>query len=659
MSEEISMNKENIDIKDKPIKKGKNPMMRCVLDYARNHKWAFSIALICIFFVAVGNIVAPVVIQQVTNIYGQYAVFNELTGHYVLSVSPDELWSKIFPWLMILVTCYVISVIGSFSYSLINATYGQKYMDELRKKVFNHMESLPISYFDRHDKGDIMSVYLNDIDTVRQFLIQSIPEIMISGILFVCVLFVMLFSSIYLILIVMLFVAWMFIVTYKVGGKSSKNFVAQQRVLGKEEGYVEETMNGLKVIKSFNHEEQGEADFDVIVRNLQDVSTKANSYANTMMPILGNIGNILYVVIAIVGTLLYIGHVKNPTLSGSYAEITVGIVVSFLPMVKQMTNNASQMANQVNSVGLAYGGCERICQLMDETSEVDDGYVTLVRAKYDEQGNIVEATRQNQTIWAWKHPHTADGTITYTLLEGDIRMFDVDFAYNPNKVVLHDITLYAKPGQKVAFVGSTGAGKTTITNLLNRFYDIADGKIRYDGININKIKKSSLRGSLGMVLQDTNLFTGTIMDNIRYGRLDATDEECIAAAKLANADSFITRLPNGYQTMLTNDGGNLSQGQRQLLSIARAAVNDAPVLILDEATSSIDTRTEAIVTKGMDNLMNGRTVFVIAHRLSTIQNSDVIMVLDHGKIIERGTHDQLIDMKGTYYQLYTGAFELE
>lgn len=659
MSEEISMNKENIDIKDKPIKKGKNPMMRCVLDYARNHKWAFSTALICIFFVAVGNIVAPVVIQQVTNIYGQYAVFNELTGHYVLSVSPDELWSKIFPWLMILVTCYVISVIGSFSYSLINATYGQKYMDELRKKVFNHMESLPISYFDRHDKGDIMSVYLNDIDTVRQFLIQSIPEIMISGILFVCVLFVMLFSSIYLTLIVMLFVVWMFIVTYKVGGKSSKNFVAQQRVLGKEEGYVEEMMNGLKVIKSFNHEEQGEADFDVIVRNLQDVSTKANSYANTMMPILGNIGNILYVVIAIVGTLLYIGHVKNPTLSGSYAEITVGIVVSFLPMVKQMTNNASQMANQVNSVGLAYGGCERICQLMDETSEVDDGYVTLVRAKYDEQGNIVEATRQNQTIWAWKHPHTADGTITYTLLEGDIRMFDVDFAYNPNKVVLHDITLYAKPGQKVAFVGSTGAGKTTITNLLNRFYDIADGKIRYDGININKIKKSSLRGSLGMVLQDTNLFTGTIMDNIRYGRLDATDEECIAAAKLANADSFITRLPNGYQTMLTNDGGNLSQGQRQLLSIARAAVNDAPVLILDEATSSIDTRTEAIVTKGMDNLMNGRTVFVIAHRLSTIQNSDVIMVLDHGRIIERGTHDQLIDMKGTYYQLYTGAFELE
>ena len=659
MSEEISMNKENIDIKDKPIKKDKNPMMRCVLDYARNHKWAFSIALICISFVAVGNIIAPVVIQQVTNIYGQYAVFNELTGHYVLSVSPDELWSKIFPWLMILVTCYVISVIGSFSYSLINATYGQKYMDELRKKVFNHMESLPISYFDRHDKGDIMSVYLNDIDTVRQLLIQSIPEIMISGILFVCVLFVMLFSSIYLTLIVMLFVAWMFIVTYKVGGESSKNFVAQQRVLGKEEGYVEETMNGLKVIKSFNHEEQGEADFDVIVRNLQDVSTKANSYANTMMPILGNIGNILYVVIAIVGTLLYIGHVKNPTLSGSYAEITVGIVVSFLPMVKQMTNNASQMANQVNSVGLAYGGCERVCQLMDETSEVDDGYVTLVRAKYDEQGNIVEATRQNQTIWAWKHPHTADGTITYTLLEGDIRMFDVDFAYNPNKVVLHDITLYAKPGQKVAFVGSTGAGKTTITNLLNRFYDIADGKIRYDGININKIKKSSLRGSLGMVLQDTNLFTGTIMDNIRYGRLDATDEECIAAAKLANADSFITRLPNGYQTMLTNDGGNLSQGQRQLLSIARAAVNDAPVLILDEATSSIDTRTEAIVTKGMDNLMNGRTVFVIAHRLSTIQNSDVIMVLDHGRIIERGTHDQLIDMKGTYYQLYTGAFELE
>lgn len=659
MSDIVTENIEDESIKDKPIKKGKNPMLRCLGDYARNHKIAFISALICIFFVAIGNIAAPVVIQQVTNVFTSNTYIDEITGKYILTIGSDELWSMIFKHLITLVICYVLSLLGSMGYSLINARYGQIYMDELRKKVFIHMESLPISYFDKNDKGDIMSIYLNDIDTVRMFLIQSMPELMISGILFICILFVMLFSSVYLTLIVMAFVAWMFIVTKNVGGKSSRNFVAQQKVLGKEEGYVEEMMNGLKVIKSFNHEEEGQKDFEAIARNLQGVSTKANSYANTMMPILGNIGNILYVLVAIVGTIFFITKIKNPTLSGSYDEITVGIVVSFLPMVKQMTNNAAQMANQVNTVGLAYGGCERVCNIMDETPETDDGYVTLVRAKYDEQGNIVETDRANQTIWAWKHPHTADGSITYTLLEGDIRMFDVDFAYNPNKIVLHDISLYAHPGQKVAFVGSTGAGKTTITNLLNRFYDIADGKIRYDGININKIKKSSLRGSLGMVLQDTNLFTGTIMDNIRYGRLDATDKECIEAAKLANADSFITRLPQGYQTMLSNDGGNLSQGQRQLLSIARAAVNDAPVLILDEATSSIDTRTEAIVTAGMDNLMKGRTVFVIAHRLSTIQNSDVIMVLDHGRIIERGTHDQLIDMKGTYYQLYTGAFELE
>ena len=453
----------------------------------------------------------------------------------------------------------------------------------------------------------------------------------------------------------------MVFVTKNIGGRSAKNFRAQQAVLAKEEGYVEEMMHGLKVIKSFTHEEECKKDFEKYITDLQVVSRDANKFANILMPIMGNIGNILYIIIAVVATILFIFDVPSLDITGYHPDqtISIGIIVSFLPMVRQFTNNVAEVANQINPIAMAIGGTSRVYELLDEEVEVDNGYVTLVMGKYDENGNIVECSRKEHTLWAWKHPHQADGTITYTLLQGDIRMFNVDFGYVPNKIVLHDVSLYAKPGQKIAFVGATGAGKTTITNLINRFYDIADGKIRYDGININKIKKKDLRKSLGMVLQDTNLFSGTIMDNIRFGRLDATDEECIAAAKLANADSFISRLPQGYNTYIKGNGSSISQGQAQLLSIARAAVSGCPVLILDEATSSIDTRTEQIVLKGMENLMKGKTVFLIAHRLSTIQDAEAIMVLDHGRIIERGTHEDLIKQKGMYYQLYTGVFELE
>ena len=631
-------------------------IIRIFFDFVHQHKLSFIFAVICVFFTAFGNVVAPLVLQKVTDIL--------TTGTYNGAYIGDD---KTYMFTLISYHCiflglaYIVSVISGFIYSQIMATTGQTYMDKLRRRMFAHMEDLPVRFFDTHDKGDIMSIYINDVDTIRQFIISSIPEILICGFTFIAVLVIMLLSSIWLTLIVLVEGVVIILLTKHIGGRSSRNFISQQKFIGKQEGFVEEMMNGLKVIKSFCHEEESKDNFDKINHELQDVSTKANQYANTLMPAMGNVGNLTYVIVAFTGTLLYMFGARNIALNPSVTSVSIGVVVSFLPMVKQFTNNASQVANQINSIALAIGGSSRICTLFDCEVEVDDGYVTLVRGKYDENGNIVEVpfNSKEATLWAWKHPHSATHDITYTLLQGDIRMFDVDFGYNENKIVLHNISLYAKPGQKVAFVGATGAGKTTITNLLNRFYDIADGKIRYDGININKISKKDLRKSLGMVLQDTNLFTGTIMDNIRYGRLDATDEECIEAAKLANADSFITRLPQGYNTMLTNDGGNLSQGQRQLLSIARAAVNNAPVLILDEATSSIDTRTEAIVTEGMDNLMKGRTVFVIAHRLSTIQNSNVIMVLDHGRIIERGTHEDLIKEKGVYYQLYTGAFELE
>ena len=631
-------------------------IIRIFFDFVHQHKLSFIFAVICVFFTAFGNVVAPLVLQKVTDIL--------TTGTYNGAYIGDDktyMFTLISYHCIFLGSAYIVSVISGFIYSQIMATTGQTYMDKLRRRMFAHMEDLPVRFFDTHDKGDIMSIYINDVDTIRQFIISSIPEILICGFTFIAVLVIMLLSSIWLTLIVLVEGVVIILLTKHIGGRSSRNFISQQKFIGKQEGFVEEMMNGLKVIKSFCHEEESKNNFDKINHELQDVSTKANQYANTLMPAMGNVGNLTYVIVAFTGTLLFMFGARNIALNPSVTSVSIGVVVSFLPMVKQFTNNASQVANQINSIALAIGGSSRICALFDCEVEVDDGYVTLVRGKYDENGNIVEVpfNSKEATLWAWKHPHSATHDITYTLLQGDIRMFDVDFGYNENKIVLHNISLYAKPGQKVAFVGATGAGKTTITNLLNRFYDIADGKIRYDGININKISKKDLRKSLGMVLQDTNLFTGTIMDNIRYGRLDATDEECIEAAKLANADSFITRLPQGYNTMLTNDGGNLSQGQRQLLSIARAAVNNAPVLILDEATSSIDTRTEAIVTEGMDNLMKGRTVFVIAHRLSTIQNSNVIMVLDHGRIIERGTHEDLIKEKGVYYQLYTGAFELE
>ena len=556
---------------------------------------------------------------------------------------------------------YGLNILCSFIYTRLGAVLTQGFLHQTRTALFNKMQSLPIRFFDTHKTGDLMSVYTNDTDALRQLISQSIPSLC-SAIISVSVLLViMLNSSIWLSLVIFVGIIFMFMVTKKVGGGSAKYFIQQQISLGEEEGYIEEMIQGQKVVKVFCHEDKSKADFNVKNDKLCDDMTKANTFANILMPIMGNIGNILYVLVAFVGGILAVLGARNLTITG-LQPYDVGafviVIMAFLPISKQFSTNIAQSSQQVNSVVMGLAGASRIFALLDEEPEKDDGYVTLVRCKINEDGSIEEC-EERTGHWAWKHPHKADGTITYTELKGDIRMFDVDFGYVPERIVLKNVSLYAEPGQKVAFVGATGAGKTTITNLINRFYDIADGKIRYDGININKIKKPDLRRSLGIVLQDTNLFTGTVMDNIRYGRLSATDEECIEAAKLAYAHDFITRLPEGYNTMLKADGANLSQGQRQLLSIARAAVKNAPVMILDEATSSIDTRTEALVSKGTDKIMEGRTVFVIAHRLSTVQNSDVIMVLDHGNIIERGTHDDLIALKGSYYQLYTGALELE
>lgn len=561
---------------------------------------------------------------------------------------------SIFSLVGILAIFYVASIIASICYQQLLAVITQGYLKKMREKMFNHMQTLPIKYFDTHNHGDIMSYYTNDIDTLRQLISQSIPQLLASGITSLAVLGIMLYYSVWLTLVVVVGMILITFIAKTIGGKSGKYFIAQQKAIGKTEGFIEEAMNGQKVVKVFTHEEKTMEEFNSINDYLFEQSEKANKYANMLMPILHNIGNVMYVIVAFVGGLLLTLNAKNISISG--LAISISIVVPFLNMTKQFTGNVSQVSNQLNSVIMGMAGASRIFNLLDEESEFDAGYVTLVNAK-EVNGEIVESPTRTG-MWAWKHPHT-DGTLTYTKLTGDVQMFDVDFGYEPDKIVLHDITLYANPGQKIAFVGATGAGKTTITNLINRFYDIADGKIRYDGININKIKKSDLRRSLGVVLQDTNLFTGTVLDNIRYGRLDATDEECIAASKLAGADDFVNKMADGYNTMLTNNGSNLSQGQRQLIAVARAAVADPPVMILDEATSSIDTRTEAIVQKGMDALMKGRTVFVIAHRLSTIRNSDVIMVLDHGRIIERGSHQKLLEEKGQYYQLYTGAFELE
>lgn len=537
-----------------------------------------------------------------------------------------------------------VGILASFLYNRIMVTVSQGTMEKMREEIFSHMETLPIRYFDTHSHGDIMSVYTNDVDTMRQVISQTIPNVISSSITIVSSFVSMILLSIPLTLVSLMMIGLMMIVVVKIGGKSSKYFMEQQKSLGQLNGYVEEMIQGVKVVKVFCHEKESVEGFEKNNEQLRVSANNANKFANIMMPIMGNLGNISYVLIAVVGAGL--------SLSG-LTGLTLGTLVSFLTLNKNFTMPVTQISQQVNAVAAAMAGAERIFDLLDEKSEDDDGYVTLVNAVEDADGTLHEADHRTG-VWAWKHPHQADGTITYRKLEGKITMDDVDFSYDGKKTVLHNVTLYGMPGEKIAFVGSTGAGKTTITNLINRFYDIEDGKIRYDDININKIKKSSLRRSLGIVLQDTHLFTGTIMDNIRYGRLDATDEECIAAAKLANADGFIRRLPNGYQTEINSDGGTLSQGERQLLSIARAAVADAPAMILDEATSSIDTRTESLVQKGMDALMNGRTTFVIAHRLSTVQNSDCIMVLENGHIIERGNHDELIAKKGRYYQLYTG-----
>mgnify|MGYP000035040593 FL=1 len=602
------------------------------------------VVIVCIIFNAAISSIPAVFMQNIIAIVEQ----NWKYGTW------DAVGGRILQLVMILAVFYVLSLASGIIYNQMMAIITQGTLKKFRVKMFNRMQTLPIKYVDTHNHGDIMSYYTNDIDTLRQMISQSFPQLLVSAVTVTTVFFIMVYYCIWLTIVVILGVIAMLFVTRRVGGGSAKYFIKQQKAIGRLEGFVEEMMNGQKVIKVFCHEEESKKDFDKINEALFHDARNANKYANILGPILNNIGNVLYVIVAISGGCLLVLGAPNFSISG--LPMGISIVVPFLNMTKQFVGNINQVSHQINAVVMGMAGARRIYDLIDEKPEEDHGYVTLVNVK-EENGELVEC-EERTGIWAWKHPHS-DGTVTYTKLEGDVRLFDVDFEYEEGKPVLHDISLYAKPGQKVAFVGATGAGKTTITNLLNRFYDIADGKIRYDGININKIKKSDLRRAIGMVLQDTNLFTGTVMDNIRYGKLDATDEECINAAKLVGADDFISRLPNGYDTLITENGANLSQGQRQLISIARAAVADPPVMILDEATSSIDTRTEAIVQQGMDALMKGRTVFVIAHRLSTVKNSDVIIVLDHGRIIERGNHEQLLAQKGQYYQLYTGAFELE
>lgn len=601
------------------------------------YKVQFILVLICILISSVASISVSLSLRF---------LLDDFIIPLIGKKNPD--YSELYMALTVLACIFMAGVLASFLYTRLMVVIGQGVLKRVRDEMFEHMQKLPIRYFDQNTNGSIMSLYTNDTDTLRQMINQSIPQVLMSAFTIVVTFIAMVALSPILTLLAVLVIGVMILVAKFIGGNSGKYFIRQQLDLANITGFVEERMNGQRVVKVFNHERKSEQEFDVLNEKLYESAANAHTFASIMGPVIGNIGNLQFVLTAVLGGLLSVMGIGN---------ITLGVMASYLQFTKSFTQPFMQVAQQFNAIVMALAGAERIFALMDEEPEKDEGYVTLVNARRDENGEIVEC-RERTGMWAWKHPHQADGTVTYTELKGDVRFYDMSFGYEPDHMVLHDLTLYAKPGQKLAFVGSTGAGKTTITNLINRFYDVQDGKIRYDGININKIKKADLRHSLGIVLQDTHLFTGTIMENIRYGKLDATDEEVYSAAKLAHADQFIKMLSNGYDTMLTGDGEELSQGQRQLLAIARAAIADPPVLILDEATSSIDTRTESIVQQGMDNLMKGRTVFVIAHRLSTIRNSDAIMVLEHGRIIERGDHEDLIAQKGTYYQLYTGKLEL-
>lgn len=637
-------------------KKKRNVLLSLIKEMARLHPWLFALSIICIIISAIASVTAPVAIQRVID--GLENIHS--TGDVAVSEDVFKSFAEgtLYPCLIFMAISYTLGNLAMGTYAVALAYIGQDFMHKTRCKIFSHMEDLPVRYFDQHQKGEIMSIYTNDVDTIRQFTIQTTQTLFSSLLTFITIFVMMLMFSVYLTIIFIVGVIVMFIASSRMGKKAEKYFDDQQKSIGEQEGLIEEMMGGLKVVKSFNHEEKAKNEFDKKNKNLMNSSYQANWIAGAIGPVIINVGYIIYVITIIVGIICFAFNTQNYGFQFGLGTMTLGITLGFDPLVQQAIGLVNTIGQQFGFIAQAKAGASRVYKMLDEKVETDDGYVELVQGHWDGNNFVEEEHASIHSDWAWKHPHKADNSTTYVPVKGDIKMFDVDFSYTPGKIILHDIDLYAKPGQKIAFVGSTGAGKTTITNLLNRFYDIEDGKIRFDDININKIKKKDLRRSLGVVLQDTSLFSGTIMDNIRYGRLDATDEECIEAAKLANADGFIRMLPNGYNTFIEGDGSSLSQGQCQLLSIARVAVSDPPVLILDEATSSIDTMTEAIVTKGMDKLMEGRTVFAIAHRLSTIMNSNVIMVLDHGRIIERGTHNQLLEEKGVYYQLYTGTKEL-
>lgn len=637
-------------------KKKRNVLLSLIKEMARLHPWLFALSIICIIISAIASVTAPVAIQRVID--GLENIHS--TGDVAVSEDVFKSFAEgtLYPCLIFMAISYTLGNLAMGTYAVALAYIGQDFMHKTRCKIFSHMEDLPVRYFDQHQKGEIMSIYTNDVDTIRQFTIQTTQTLFSSLLTFITIFVMMLMFSVYLTIIFIVGVIGMFIASSMMGKKAEKYFDDQQKSIGEQEGLIEEMMGGLKVVKSFNHEEKAKNEFDKKNKKLMNSSYQANWIAGAIGPVIINVGYIVYVITIIVGIICFAFNTQNYGFQFGLGTMTLGITLGFDPLVQQAIGLVNTIGQQFGFIAQAKAGASRVYKMLDEKVEADDGYVELVQGHWNGNNFVEEEHASIHSNWAWKHPHKADNSTTYVPVKGDIKMFDVDFSYIPGKIILHDIDLYAKPGQKIAFVGSTGAGKTTITNLLNRFYDIEDGKIRFDDININKIKKKDLRRSLGVVLQDTSLFSGTIMDNIRYGRLDATDEECIKAAKLANADGFIRMLPNGYNTFIEGDGSSLSQGQCQLLSIARVAVSDPPVLILDEATSSIDTMTEAIVTKGMDKLMEGRTVFAIAHRLSTIMNSNVIMVLDHGRIIERGTHNQLLEEKGVYYQLYTGTKEL-